>query len=568
MPGLPAPPDPSHLSGLERLAMPGESRIVDPAAIEQYAAVRLFIERAVAVKPGFTVTNENAPAVAAICARLHGMPLAIELAAARIKLLSPEAILGRLEHQLDLLAAGARDLPPRQQTLRAAIAWSYDILDDGAKRLLDRLSVFASGFDLASAEAICGPSAEIGGDIVDGVMALLDQSLVKPEEVAGGETRFRLLDTIREYAAEQLAARGETALLQARHRDWYVALAAQAAGELSGPDQRRWLDRLELEHDDIRAVLDRAVAEPDPPVAIGLAFSMWRFWQKHGHLAEARIRLDAMAATPWSHDDPRLRAKLMEALGGTCWWQGQVVPMGRCYQEALDLWLAIGDEAEIANAYYNASFMYAVSPDGLLGVGRSRYRPGWPRASPISRRPATSTIGSATGAARRTRCGAWATTDTSAGHPGLGIDENRQALEIFREVGDRTMEAWALHMLGTGLLRSGEPGRGQDHVEHAIRHFYAAGDAAGLTLTLDDLSAIAVVGGRPAACRAIARRGAEPHDRDRDGARRLRRGLLRGGHAARRPCPHVRVRRRSIRSGGRGDDRRRGDRLCPRGRGR
>ena len=106
--------------------------------------------------------------------------------------------------------------------------------------------------------------------------------------MAGGETRFRLLDTIREYAAEQLAARGETALLQARHRDWYVALAAQAAAELSGPDQRRWLDRLELEHDDIRAVLDRAVAEPDPPVAIGLAFSMWRFWQKHGHLAEAR----------------------------------------------------------------------------------------------------------------------------------------------------------------------------------------------------------------------------------------------------------------------------------------
>jgi predicted ATPase/class 3 adenylate cyclase len=507
VPGLPAPPDPSHLSGLERLAMPGESRIVDPAAIEQYAAVRLFIERAVAVKPGFTVTNENAPAVAAICARLHGMPLAIELAAARIKLLSPDAILGRLEHQLDLLAAGARDLPPRQQTLRAAIAWSYDILEEDAKRLLDRLSVFASGFDLASAEAICGPSADIGGDIVDGVMALLDQSLVKPEEVAGGETRFRLLDTIREYAAEQLAVRGETALLQARHRDWYVSLAAQAAGELSGPDQRRWLDRLELEHDDIRAVLDRAVAEPDPPVAIGLAFSMWRFWQKHGHLAEARTRLEAMAATPWSHDDRRLRAKLMEALGGTCWWQGEVVPMGRCYQEALDLWLAIGDEAEIANAYYNASFMYAVAPDGLLGVADLETDPDGlgiiylQKARDIYHR-----IGDRRGEANAL----WGMGNYLYFRraDGLGIEQNRQALEIFREVGDRTMEAWALHMLGTGLLRSGAPVEARIHVEHAIRHFYTAGDAAGLTLTLDDLSAIAVVEGdlpRAARLRGAAR---------------------------------------------------------------
>ncbi len=234
VPGLPTPPDPGGLSGLERLALPGGTRTFDPATLGEYAAVRLFIERAVAVKPGFTVTNENAPAVAAISARLHGMPLAIELAAARIKLLSPDAILARLEHQLDLLAAGARDLPERQQTLRAAIAWSYDLLDDGAKRLLDRLSVFASGCDLGTAEAICGPSSELGGDIVDGLMALADQSLVKVDDAVDGEPRFRMLDTIREYAAEHLEARGETAMIQARHRDWYVALAAEAAAQAVG----------------------------------------------------------------------------------------------------------------------------------------------------------------------------------------------------------------------------------------------------------------------------------------------------------------------------------------------
>ena len=164
------------------------------------------------------------------------MPLAIELAAARIKILSPDAILSRLDHQLDVLAAGSRDLPARQQTLRGAIAWSYDLLDPGGRRLLDRLSVFATGCDLASAEAICGPSAELDGtDILDGLMALVDQSLVKVEEMADGEPRFRLLDTIRAYAAEQLEASGELSLIQERHRDWYVALVERAAGELSGP---------------------------------------------------------------------------------------------------------------------------------------------------------------------------------------------------------------------------------------------------------------------------------------------------------------------------------------------
>ena len=263
VPGLPAPPDLSHLSGLDRLNLGGETRTIDLVAHGQYAAVRLFIERAVAVRPGFTVTNENAPAVAALSARLHGMPLAIELAAARIKLLSPDAILVRLDHQLDVLSAGSRALPARQQTLRGAIAWSYDLLDEGGKRLLDRLSVFASGCDLASAEAICGPASEVGGDLLDGLMALVDQSLAKVEASGDGEPRFRLLDTIRAYAAEQLDVDGDVELIHARHRGWYVALVDEAARELSGRDQRRWLDRLELEHDDIRAVLDRAVTEPD-----------------------------------------------------------------------------------------------------------------------------------------------------------------------------------------------------------------------------------------------------------------------------------------------------------------
>jgi predicted ATPase/class 3 adenylate cyclase len=503
VPGLPAPPDPSQESGMERMTRGGGDRPIDLVALGQYAAVRLFIERAVAVRPGFSVTNENAPAVAAISARLHGMPLAIELAAARIKLLSPDAILVRLDHQLDVLAAGARDLPERQQTLRGAIAWSYDLLDEGGKRLLDRLSVFAAGCDLASAEAICGPSSEIGGDILDGLMALVDQSLVKVEESAAGETRFRLLDTIREYAAEQLEADGETDLIRARHRDWYVALVPQAAAELSGPDQRRWLDRLELEHDDIRAVLDRAVAAPDPPVAIGVAFSMWRFWQKHGHLAEARRRLEAMESAPWSHDDPRLRAKLVEALGGTCWWQGDLDGMNPRYREALEIWQTLDDEAELANAYYNASFTYSTNvgfgptegdtdQTGLLYLERAR--------------DAFRRLGDRRGEANAL----WGLGNYHyfRRYPGNGEEQFRETLTIFGEVGDLTMEAWTLHMLGTSLLRNGHVDEARVNIAHAIRHFHAAGDASGLTLTFDDMSAVAVADGdlpRAARLRGAAR---------------------------------------------------------------
>src|SRR4029079_3328695 len=269
-----------------------------------------------AVRPNFTVTDENAPAVAAIAARLHGMPLAIELAAARVQLLSPDAILSPLEHHLDVLGSRGRGLPARQQTLRGAIAWSYDLLDDGSRRLLDRLSVFAAPADIDAAEAILGPASDLGIDVVDGLTALADQSLVRIDETPDGEPRFGLLESIREYAAEQLAPRGEQQLLLDRHRDWFVSLAERAAPELSGDDQRRWLERLELAHEDIRAVLDRAVAAADPAVAIPLALAMWRFWQKHGYLAEARRRLEAMAESPWSHDDPRLRARLLEAPRG------------------------------------------------------------------------------------------------------------------------------------------------------------------------------------------------------------------------------------------------------------
>ncbi|NJD29745.1 MAG: adenylate/guanylate cyclase domain-containing protein [Chloroflexi bacterium] len=486
VPGLPVPPDPSQMSAMERARMPAGALALDPATLTTFEAIKLFIARAGAVRPGFAVTNDNAPAVAASVARLHGMPLAIELAAARTKLLSPEAIQSRLESQLGLLSGGARALPERQQTLRGAIAWSYDLLDDGQRALLDRLSVFAGGFDLEAAEAICGPADEVGVEIVDGLISLADQSLIRSAE-ADGEPRFSMLDTIRQYAAEMLDARGETRRLRDAHARWYLAVAERLGPELAGAEQGSLLDRIEADHDNFRAVLDHATAIGDGDTAIRMAYAIWRFWQKRGHLYEARRRVDAIVRADWSRDDPRLRARLLEVLGGICWWQADIESMRVAYTEALALWRELDDKAELANALYNYSFIFLVptsadaeltelDPEGerVLQEALALYRE---LDDPRGQANALWGLGN---------------RKYFSDHPDAGIDEYRAALELTRQAGERTMEAWSLHMLGSALLRRGTPDESRPLLQHALRHFHAAGDAAGITMLLDDLSSQAV----------------------------------------------------------------------------
>ena len=489
VPGLPAPRDVLALSDLEKMNLRVEDRRLDAAAASQFEAVRLFIARAVGVRPDFRVTNENAPAVAGIAARLHGMPLAIELAAARVKLLSPDAILERLEHQLGVLASGSRDLPERQQTLRGAIAWSHELLDDGQRCLLARLSVFVGGCELDSAEIVCGPASELAGvDVLDGLMALTDQSLVRAEDI-DGETRFRMLDTIREFAAEQLVARGEKGEIERRHTATFVALGEALTPRLSGDDQRRWLGRLERDHDNIRAVLDRAVAAGDADTAIRLGFAMWRYWQKRGHLAEARRRLQEMADAAWSRDDPRLRARLMEALGGVAWWQADIPAMSLAYAEALALWQSIGDKREIANALYNDSFRYAV--DEIPEPDQDHDRTGYNQM--ILARDLATEVGDERGRANALwGIGNWLYFHNAEDR---GIEFFNEALVTFRRLGDRTMEAWSHHMLATAQVRSGPVDEARRNVQAAMRLFHGYGDVAGITLALDDFAAIAIAGG-------------------------------------------------------------------------
>jgi predicted ATPase/class 3 adenylate cyclase len=493
VPGLPTPPDLAQLSSFELASLPAGLRTIDAAMLSTYESVRLFIARATAVRPDFRVTNENAPAVAAIAARLHGMPLALELAAARIKLFSPEALRSRLEDQLALLSAGARDLPERQQTLRGAIAWSYDLLDAGHRRLLDRLSVFEGGIDLEAAEAVGGPASELGTDVVDALVSLVDQSLIRSVDTAG-DPRFQVLDTIRMYAAEKLAERGEAEVIAGRHGAWFLAFAQRISPDLSGGDQRGLLDQLEREHDNIRAVLDRATAAGDAQTAIGLGFAVWRFWQKRGHLLEARRRLDAMASQPWSREDPVLRARLVEALGGVCWWQADIPSMRLAYHEAVELWRSMEDRAELANALYNYSFAFSV-PEQPGDDVRDNDPNGDGAAALAEALRLYEELGDVRGVAN-VRWGIGNTQYFSDGGD-AGVEQFQLALEGFRAVGDKTMEAWSLHMLGSALLRTGQRDASRPHLKHALRHFFDAGDAAGMTLSLDDLSSQALADDDP-----------------------------------------------------------------------
>jgi predicted ATPase/class 3 adenylate cyclase/DNA-binding CsgD family transcriptional regulator len=261
------------------------------SVVGQYAAVALFLVRAQAVKPDFQITAANAPAIVAICAQLDGLPLAIELAAARVKLLPPEALLARLDQRLRLLTGGARDLPERQQTLRGAIGWSYDLLSAAEQRLFARLAVFVGGWTLEAAEAVCDTAGDLGVDVLDGLSSLLDKSLIRQTDDRA-VPRFGMLETIRAYALEQLGEGGELESIRDAHAACFLALAEAAEAELTRAAQEAWLDRLEAEHDNLRAALRWSLNRGEAETALRLAGALGRFWFLRGHFSEGRRWLE------------------------------------------------------------------------------------------------------------------------------------------------------------------------------------------------------------------------------------------------------------------------------------
>jgi predicted ATPase/class 3 adenylate cyclase len=461
------------------LALPDPRALPGLAALSQFEALRLFIERAVAVKPDFRATNENAPAIAGICERVDGLPLAIELAAARVKLFSPQALLSRLEKSLSALGSGARDLPSRQQTLRNAIQWSYDLLDPGERRLLARFSVFARGGSLEQLDLVCGPPADLGGrEVVDALDQLADQSLLRriPEV---DEPRFLMLQTIREFAGERLAEGGERAMIRDRHLEAFIALAQTAQEHLFGSQRKAWLDRLDADHDNFRVALEWCVARGDALRAMRLGASLWRYWQMRGHLHEGRRRMAQILALPTSRAFPSERLAALEAAGGLAYWQADMDDAQRLYDECVELTRPLGDDRALANALYNAAFPRTVSARAV-----DEARPMMTEAFELFRR-----LGDDEGLARTL----W----------GMGLafyyeDDYSSALPIFeeaaalnRKLDNRFGLAWSLHVLGLSAYALGDIERARKAFSEALHLFEADGDVPGLVFQLDNFAALA-----------------------------------------------------------------------------
>jgi predicted ATPase/Tfp pilus assembly protein PilF len=319
----------------------------DLKSVAQYSAVALFIQRARGVRPNFAVTSENAPAVAEICRRLDGLPLAIELAAARLKVLSPEALLSRLTHRFEVLRGGARDLPERQQTLRQAIDWSHDLLGEEAKKLFRRQAVFAGGSTLEAAETVGNVGHDLDPNGLDLIANLLDNSMLTSSVGEQGDMRVGMLDSIREYAMEQLIESGELEVVRRNQAEFYLALVEQAKPYLYGADETLWAGRLRAERDNIRAVLTWA-RERDVELGLRLCGSIWHFWESHNSIVDGHAWLESLLAL--SAPATALRAKALHAAAVLASYVGEYETARAHIEEALPIFERLGDKGAIAGA--------------------------------------------------------------------------------------------------------------------------------------------------------------------------------------------------------------------------
>jgi non-specific serine/threonine protein kinase len=320
--------------------------------VEASAAVRLFVARAQSVQPTFELTPANLDDVAAICARLDGLPLAIEMAAARIGLLPPKALRKRLTSRLNVLTGGLRDLPPRQRTLRATIDWSYELLSEAERRLFRGLSVFAAEWSLDASEVVCGDETDDAPFVLDLLEGLVDGSLVRLVETEDGEPRYAMLETMREFAAERAREAGGTDDLSCRHAGYYLDLAETAEDHLVSAEQTEWLNRLEREHDNLRAALGWAVQSEATETGLRLAGALWRFWWQRGYLSEGIAWFDQLLQQPQAVST-LVRARALNGAGNLNWTRGDLEKAWRLHTECLALRRELGDDAEIAKSLNN-----------------------------------------------------------------------------------------------------------------------------------------------------------------------------------------------------------------------
>lgn len=348
---------------IQPLELPDISLSTSLERLQENAAIRLFTERAQAVRPSFNVSAENARQVAEIVRRLDGLPLAIELAAARIKFLSPHDLLTRLDSRLKLLTGGPQDLPARQQTMRNAIDWSYSLLDQNTQTLFSRLSVFSGGFTLEAAESLCSLDGDL--DVFEGLTTLLNNSLIRQEHAPFGSSRFAMLETIREYAHERLVASAESDLVQRQHALYFGALAGEAGGKFFSGESYTWLERVEPDHNNFRSALSFLQSEPE---YIGLGweviFNLLWLWYRRGYLDEARLWYEKAIARALPVGDNPQRAKIREGAGLVAMWRSDLFTAAQWMDEAFEIIRQAGDPAETALLYFNRGVLAVNQGDG------------------------------------------------------------------------------------------------------------------------------------------------------------------------------------------------------------
>lgn len=439
------------------LSLPDLRGLPPLPALTQYESVRLFVDRATDVQPRFAVTSANAFSVAQVCCRLDGIPLAIELAAARVRGMTVEQIASRLDDRFRLLTGGSRAALQRQQTLRAAIDWGYDLLPNPERTLLRRLAVFVGGFSLEAAEEVCSGGAFDGisiprSDVLDLLLHLVDCSLAMPEE-GSAEWRYRLLETIREYARDRLLESGEDAEVRDRHLDRCLAFAERGATELFGPEQRVWLDSLELEHDNLRSALDWASTKSDAGVSLRLTTALAEFWVRGWwHQTEGRQRIRAVLARPGG--ELRLRSRLLWRAGELESAEGSWSVAREWYEESLRLARELEDGRLIAGSLLHLSFVAADLGD--LDI------------------------------AERLR---------------------REALDLARKLGDRGTIAQTAWDLSTVLLQLGTHSEARTLAEESLANYRAVGNAEGIALCFLRLGQIALSEGDLQGGRELAEKG-------------------------------------------------------------
>lgn len=462
-----------------------------PGELARIASIDLFVQRAIAVRPAFSLSDENAPAVAEICARLEGLPLAIELAAVRVKALSPRQIAARLGESLDLLTQGGRTLAPRHQTLRGVMDWSYSLLSEPERAMFRQVSVFAGGWTLEAAEAVASnnpngnrvtagnthdsPSLDRSASVLDLLAALVDHSLVIADEQAG-DARYRLMEPVRQYAAERLRESGDEAGVRERHRDWCLALAEAAAPELTGSEQRRWLACLEREHDNLRAALLWCETRGEPAVGLRLGTALWRFWLAHGHLVEGRRRLTMLLAEelPRDHADDlgAARASALLGAGVLAYTQGDQAAAEASLAESLALYRQSADRAGVADVLLHLATVAQNRGDRARAVLLAE-------ESLALRRQLGERAGEA---AVLHRLGSIARELVQIPHAVACLEAS---VALYRVLGDNWGLGNALNTLGKTLCQRGDPERAASVHAEALALLRDLGDRWGTSRALD-----------------------------------------------------------------------------------